>query len=119
MVVLEYDAVEIDYCPSCRGIWLDAGELEMLFGDAEACDAFLNAGGPAPASREKKRPCPLCDRSMDKFVTGGDHPVTLDRCPIGEGIWLDRGELETVLAHGASTVEGEKVANLLREVFPD
>lgn len=24
------DGIEIDYCPGCRGIWLDRGELEKL-----------------------------------------------------------------------------------------
>lgn len=24
------DGVEIDYCPKCRGIWLDRGELDKL-----------------------------------------------------------------------------------------
>ena len=24
------DGVEIDYCPECRGIWLDRGELDRL-----------------------------------------------------------------------------------------
>ena len=24
------DGVEIDYCPNCRGIWLDKGELEKI-----------------------------------------------------------------------------------------
>jgi Zn-finger nucleic acid-binding protein len=24
------DGVEIDYCPQCRGIWLDKGELDKL-----------------------------------------------------------------------------------------
>ncbi len=23
-------AVEIDYCPSCRGVWLDRGELDKI-----------------------------------------------------------------------------------------
>jgi hypothetical protein len=26
----ERQGVEIDYCPSCRGIWLDRGELDKL-----------------------------------------------------------------------------------------
>ena len=26
----EKKGVEIDYCPECRGIWLDKGELEKL-----------------------------------------------------------------------------------------
>ena len=26
----EKKGIEIDYCPECRGIWLDRGELEKL-----------------------------------------------------------------------------------------
>jgi hypothetical protein len=26
----EKNGVEIDYCPNCRGIWLDKGELEKI-----------------------------------------------------------------------------------------
>lgn len=26
----EKQGVEIDYCPSCRGVWLDRGELEKI-----------------------------------------------------------------------------------------
>lgn len=26
----ERQGVEIDYCPSCRGIWLDRGELDKI-----------------------------------------------------------------------------------------
>lgn len=24
------EGIEIDYCPSCRGVWLDRGELEKI-----------------------------------------------------------------------------------------
>lgn len=30
LVMSERGGVEIDYCPKCRGIWLDRGELEKL-----------------------------------------------------------------------------------------
>ena len=26
----ERQGVEIDYCPSCRGVWLDRGELDKI-----------------------------------------------------------------------------------------
>ena len=26
----ERSGVEIDYCPSCRGVWLDRGELDRI-----------------------------------------------------------------------------------------
>ena len=30
LVMSERQGVEIDYCPSCRGVWLDRGELDKL-----------------------------------------------------------------------------------------
>ncbi|MHA3915073.1 TFIIB-type zinc ribbon-containing protein [Halovulum sp. GXIMD14793] len=30
LVVTERSGVEIDYCPRCRGVWLDRGELEKI-----------------------------------------------------------------------------------------
>lgn len=30
LLMTERHQVEIDYCPSCRGIWLDKGELDKL-----------------------------------------------------------------------------------------
>ena len=40
LVMGERQGVEIDYCPKCRGIWLDRGELDKIIerglGDARA-----------------------------------------------------------------------------------
>lgn len=30
LLMTERHRVEIDYCPSCRGVWLDKGELDKL-----------------------------------------------------------------------------------------
>lgn len=30
LVMTERNGVEIDYCPECRGIWLDRGELDKI-----------------------------------------------------------------------------------------
>ncbi len=30
LLMSDKHGVEIDYCPSCRGIWLDRGELEKI-----------------------------------------------------------------------------------------
>ncbi len=119
MVGLEYDDIEIDFCMTCRGLWLDAGELELLFGDAETCRAFLSAGGPATAIQEKTRRCPRCDAKMDKWTTSGDDPVVYDHCPEGDGLWLDAGELRAILRSGGSDDAAARVARFLRGMFPE
>jgi uncharacterized protein len=30
LVISERKGIEIDYCPDCRGIWLDRGELDKM-----------------------------------------------------------------------------------------
>jgi uncharacterized protein len=43
LVMADRSGVEIDYCPKCRGVWLDRGELDKIIERA--------AGGPAPQSQ--------------------------------------------------------------------
>lgn len=43
----ERAGLEIDYCPECRGIWLDRGELDKLI---ERGNTFGTAPPPPPAA---------------------------------------------------------------------
>lgn len=117
MAVLEWEAVEVDFCPACQGIWLDGGELELLYGDEEACAAFLSEGDASKAPREKARRCPMCRKKMEKGHTGGKAPVTYDRCPRGHGLWFDQGELQEILKHSATFGDSGRMAAFLGEVF--
>ena len=47
LVMSERSGVEIDYCPECRGVWLDRGELDKIIDRAEKEFA---AAAPAPAA---------------------------------------------------------------------
>ncbi|NML23509.1 hypothetical protein HHL16_21695 [Pseudoflavitalea sp. G-6-1-2] len=35
LLMTERNKIEIDYCPACRGIWLDKGELDKMLEYAE------------------------------------------------------------------------------------
>lgn len=52
LVMAERQGVEIDYCPSCRGVWLDRGELDKILDRAaeQARPAGAAAAPPAPAA---------------------------------------------------------------------
>lgn len=43
LVMSERSGIEIDYCPTCRGVWLDRGELDKII------DRSLGQPAPAPA----------------------------------------------------------------------
>jgi uncharacterized protein len=53
MQTLERGGVQFDMCPSCRGVWLDRGELEKLM---EAATAEGRAAAPqaAPAPQAQQ-----------------------------------------------------------------
>ena len=36
LVMSERNGIEIDYCPDCRGVWLDRGELDKIIDRASA-----------------------------------------------------------------------------------
>lgn len=44
LVMAERSGVEIDYCPKCRGVWLDRGELDKIIDRAQSVPQ------PAPAA---------------------------------------------------------------------
>jgi Zn-finger nucleic acid-binding protein len=39
LVMTERSGVEIDYCPKCRGVWLDRGELDKIIDRAAVVPA--------------------------------------------------------------------------------
>lgn len=39
LVMADRSGVEIDYCPRCRGVWLDRGELDKILERASAAGA--------------------------------------------------------------------------------
>jgi len=117
MVTLELNDVEIDYCSGCAGIWLDAGELEMLLDGQEVSRKLIESFAVAERSVEKKRKCPICLKKMQKIVVGVGEPVLLiDRCSKGEGLWFDEGELRDICKR-AKLDEGNKISKLLAELF--
>jgi Zn-finger nucleic acid-binding protein len=64
LAMTDRQGIEIDYCPQCRGIWLDRGELDRLIERAE------QAAGPAMPSV----PPPYRDQHArdDRARHGGD-----------------------------------------------
>ncbi|HEX2076622.1 MAG TPA: zf-TFIIB domain-containing protein [Longimicrobium sp.] len=54
LVMSERQGIEIDYCPQCRGVWLDRGELDKIV-ERSASPA---AASPPPAQQPGYAPQP-------------------------------------------------------------
>ncbi len=47
--MMERQGIEIDYCPKCRGVWLDRGELDKIV-ERSAMESTATAPLPMPAA---------------------------------------------------------------------
>jgi hypothetical protein len=54
--------VEIDYCPKCRGVWLDRGELDKIIERASAT--------PTPERREQDEAGRQYEKYDDDYARG-------------------------------------------------
>lgn len=63
--------IEIDYCPNCRGVWLDRGELDRLIERSE---------GPGSAQHRDR------DRLMERpgHAHRGERPYKRPKSLLGE-----------------------------------
>jgi len=67
LLMSERQGVEIDYCPDCRGVWLDKGEIERL---AQAIASM--SGAAAQSSAEQVPSASGRDNRDDGYDRGGD-----------------------------------------------
>lgn len=117
MITLELEGIEIDYCTNCGGIWLDAGELELLLNDPGKAKILLDSFRIDSTSTERLKKCPICNKKMQKVVVGSSKPLLLiDKCRRGDGLWFDKGELQDIVAR-AELDEDNKIQTLLNDIF--
>ncbi len=62
LMMSERQGVEIDYCPSCRGIWLDRGELDKLLAAVDRHDDERYERGDSDDRRDRDSRRDLNDR---------------------------------------------------------
>ena len=63
LVMADRNGVEIDYCPKCRGVWLDRGELDKII---ERSNAFYSGQEQQGQQNQPSQPSqPLPQRPYD------------------------------------------------------
>jgi Zn-finger nucleic acid-binding protein len=100
-LIVEYKNIELDYCPTCQGVWFDSGELELLLESAKLGDhqRYLEGiiNNTEVKTSEKKRKCPICRRKMKKSYIDEENKILVDACRVGDGIWFDGGEVQSLV----------------------
>jgi uncharacterized protein len=58
LTMSERQGVEIDYCPQCRGVWLDRGELDKILERSAAEAPPALQAPPPPQQPQAQQPYP-------------------------------------------------------------
>lgn len=87
--------MEVDYCPNCRGLWLDFDELDRL--EDVAFDLDDRKGSLLHRQTMTAYPCPRCEAALHEFQYRL-YDLKLECCPNQHGFWLDAGEDTRVIA---------------------
>ena len=131
------EAVELDECPACGGIWFDSGEFhalkDRLKPDLNWMDLKVPEKGrevfpetcfdwlvmdyidlPNSKSSQHKLLCPRCAVPILP-LSYQDASVQIDFCNKCEGIWLDRGEFKKIIVELEAQMHSMSVADCICE----
>lgn len=96
--IRHYRNYELDKCNQCEGLWLQPDEFSVLtsefdvYRDAESNPQYLRTGLP---QAENYLPCANCNKVMSRRNFKSISGVLIDAC-IHCGVWLDKGELQSI-----------------------
>lgn len=113
LVMTERQNVEIDYCPECRGVWLDRGELDKIIERSQQQYAarFIPPSAPQPL---------LATLPVDPpgYAQHGNSQVHSQQRDSHGGGWRDGhqggGHQNQSGSHGQ---QGHRKKSFLREIF--
>ncbi len=109
MAAVRVGAMSVAECSSCFGVWVDAGSFDHLVADRESQAAVVNGdalhqSAPAPTASATQRlekisyrPCPRCQKMMNRVNFAKYSGVVLDVCRT-HGTFFDRDELHRVVS---------------------
>ena len=114
--------VDFEGCPKCHGMWLDKDELRKLKNQVNDGQLhWLNHqvdNVETVSSIASSRPCPRCPSTKLHSIVFGHSGVVIDSCPQCHGVWLDRGEYDSIvhfLHEAATSATTKEIGQELRE----
>jgi uncharacterized protein len=73
LLIAERQGIEIDFCPTCRGVWLDRGELDKIVERSDLAD------GDGAARRRDRDDDGYDDDDDDRVGSRGRQPLKRKR----------------------------------------
>lgn len=117
---MEFTAV--DQCQLCGGYWFDGGEFAKSQSasqtDTRWMDVDLWKNQESFHVTVGALKCPRCGSQM-AAIKYGETQVTVDTCANCEGVWLDKGEYEQILAALNEQVSSMNVKDYQKAVLEE
>lgn len=111
MEKVTFQAIEVDRCTVCGGIWFDALEherLRTLHGASKLDVGSARVGRHMDEHREVS--CPKCGVPMTSLADHRQHHIWVEHCPKCSGAYFDAGEFRD-FAH-------EELGDFFKWLFP-
>ena len=84
-------STKLDCCPSCKGLWFDAGEIAVILNKK----VKVNTEIPSFANLTDEVCCPKCHVKLYEFCYPGTMTL-VDVCKTCNGLWLDNLEWKEI-----------------------
>jgi Zn-finger nucleic acid-binding protein len=112
MASVSVEGTDIDRCPKCGGIWLDALERDRLL----AASSLAKAENPSklqPAPHTRTMNCPRDHSMLIHMVDLHQPKVHYESCKLCGGMFFEAGELKDLSRYTLV----ERIVNLVRHGF--
>ena len=107
MRVVVEEGIEIDVCPICHGVWLDAGELESL------AASWATAPREVDRTRLSELRCPKCaKRTFAVLETSRGEYATCIEC---RGVFIGGKTMDELAAEAKDEQPNSKVVGVVME----
>ncbi|MDP3770223.1 MAG: zf-TFIIB domain-containing protein [Candidatus Sungbacteria bacterium] len=113
---ITYKDVELDQCLNCEGMWLDGDELRVVKDRKDELlrwlDLDLFADAQKFAGGYSSMRCPKDNDSLYE-ISYDNADIKVDVCKVCKGVWLDKEELDKIVAFLKRTIFQEDVGHYL------
>jgi Zn-finger nucleic acid-binding protein len=114
--------VEVDYCPTCLGLWFEEDELRLAKDKKDENLRWLDIDLWKRKNKFKiylgERLCPACRLPLYE-VYYGDSRIIVDFCSLCKGVWLDRGEFKRIIEYLRTKADFEILNNYANNLFQE
>ena len=90
------EGVEVDQCPTCKGVWLEPDEILAFTNRPQEVDRLLQKAGETP--RKTGLRSPVSDVPLYEIDYPGGAIILV--CPDSGGAWLDEPEMKALIQAG-------------------